>query len=160
MARAVAGILGKGDTILMQDDDLLIGEDLIQIAVDALEVAPNSIFGIMGRNLIDGKYTLESEVSGRAGIILGRVLIMRRATLMRCMSLYDGNLLFRFHDDIFYSLVNKLKFGEQNYVISNSGCINLDEEGIGVSWDPEHLNNRNKTVRHVQQLVGWKFTGE
>lgn len=139
------------DLFFFQDDDLLVSPDTIGTLLKFSD--GKNVVGADGCILTDGKYTTAIPVTNPkrvscVDIVTGRVHLCSKKAIIRAFELRDklGLKIFR-DDDILLSLANK-----KNMVI-DCGITNLDEEGIGLSHEPQHYYERDLTCRKIYETI-------
>lgn len=139
------------DLFFFQDDDLLVSPDTI----DTLMKFSNkeNVVGVDGCILTDGGYTSAIPVCNPTqvsyvDIVTGRVHLCSKSAIVRAFKLRVklGLKIFR-DDDILLSLANK------NNMIIDCGITNLDEEGIGLSHEPQHYYERDLTCKTIYEKI-------
>lgn len=139
----------EDDCFFFQDDDLMVKPDTIELLRGQL--GAENVVGVDGCVLTDGFYTTAIAVSGMDGdvsIVTGRVHLCRKKALINAFILRErlGLKIFR-EDDILLSLANR-----DNKVVK-AGITNLDEEGIGLSHEPAHYNERDKICKEIYEAI-------
>lgn len=137
------------DPFFFQDDDLMVIPDTIERLAKYLN--DDNVVGISGSILTDGYYITATPVSNRfsmVSIVTGRVHLCRKKAIIKAFKLRDRLKLKIFReDDILLSLANNINF------VVDSPIINLDEEGTGLSYDPEHYSDRNKICKTIYEAI-------
>lgn len=149
MGRYAAVLVATTPYIFVQDDDLVVGHDTVGLLLDRCS---SGITGISGRNLgADPRgYTDGDGVySGFADVILGRCFVCPKSALASGINyLMRGGRPPGRADDIMFSLFAP----GNNYVMPGTGCTNLDEEGVGLSHEPQHMDERDEAVAYYRAI--------
>jgi len=156
--RYAAALVAKTPYIFVQDDDLTVGKhtirDLVQEAAEGGHIA-----GIAGKDLkLSSKpYTDGKDVSkGRADMALGRCWAAHRSCLVPGINyIMQNSFEVGRCDDIIFNLTS----GGANIIEPKADNVinNLDEEGKGLSHEPNHYNERNEVAYKVMKelMGGW-----
>lgn len=145
--------VGAEDALcLFQDDDLCVGFETVRRLADVVRQAPQTVAGAIGvrlnRENRAAPYSTSTEVSdGAADVILGRLHMCRAAAIGAMYGFLarhgiDG--IYR-EDDIVLPLSN-LALGGRNRAVPVA-FLNLEENGQGLSHQPEHYPLRDHACR-------------
>jgi len=146
-ARYAAALLAANDRILFQDDDVVIEPAVLEHLDGELQADPRRIYGIIGRNLEDGRYT-GTAATGEVDIVLGQCMLFARELLA---SVY-GDMLrlspMARGDDIAFSLLTGVK-----HICRYSPRTLLATQNEDALWkDPDHFRLRQEMVDRVLAL--------
>lgn len=133
------------DVFMFQDDDLILEPDAIEIMQKHL--TDTNVTGIDGRLLRERNYHSVKGVyrkTAPADIIVGRAHMTTKSVIASSFELREklGLKIWR-EDDIMLSLP-----AAGNMVV-NAWHTNLDEEGIGLCYEPTHVSDRDKVVESI-----------
>ena len=139
------------DLFFFQDDDLLVAPTTIATLLKFWN--GKNVVGTDGCILTDGRYTSAIPVQNPkqvsyVDIVTGRVHLCAKNSIVRAFKMRGklGLKIFR-DDDILLSLANK-----GNMVI-DCGITNLNEEGVGLSHEPQHYIERDLTCRRINEKL-------
>lgn len=149
LGRYAAALVAETDIVYIQDDDLVVEPETIRCLVETAAEARDAIHGISGCNLSkdypETPYSKARWVNqGSVDVVMGRAFACSRSALSAGLSkiLHEGVVPGR-SDDIWFSMQTRA------FVIPNATFTNLDERGIGLSHDPQHLSERDAMARRL-----------
>ena len=146
----MAALLAKTDIVYTQGDDLVMQPEDVKKLVIAAKLYKGSICGPCGVNVDisapEPYNTRRPVLKGPCDIMVGRVTAFHKSAIMPGLawSIETGTDLGRC-DDIIMSMVGR---GQAVRVPFES----LDEEGIGLSHEPDHFPERNAMVRRLARV--------
>lgn len=145
LGRYAAVLLAETPHVLIQDDDLILGPDSIAMMLDRVNKGAT---GIAGCRLDwppsptcyqDAQWVTE----GYCDVLLGRAFIAHRSWFLPGFKyLLDGGRPPGRSDDIMFSLLS----AHRPYVMPGVVYSNLDEGGVGLSHEPQHMKERNEAA--------------
>ncbi|WP_447972333.1 hypothetical protein [Nitrospira sp. Kam-Ns4a] len=150
-------LLARHDTIWFQDDDLLVTAAQLEQVHAAYARDPSRIYGCRGRNLVDGRYTVET-VFGDCDIILGQTMLFHRRLVRRFFAQLPALPPVTVEDDIVFSLACGCR-----HVALNVGPItDLGYDDEAALWRrPDHFTKRQRAVELMRALAaGGRATPE
>jgi hypothetical protein len=142
----------EDDIFLFHDDDLMVLQDTIEKMEQFL--TEKNVVGISGCTLTDGKYTTAIPVCGvnsPVDIVTGRLHLCTKKPIIKAFRLRDKlRLKIWREDDILLSLATT------GNVVANAYIENFDEEGIGLSHEPQHYPDRDLICKTIYEAITQK----
>ena len=150
LGRYAAALIAKTPYVFFQDNDLLVNPDTIKTLLDAI-TGECQIVGPSGLTLLRKSATPYTHglwaTGGVCDVILGRCFACHRRALWPGIELvFDGIDPGR-ADDILFNLAAL----EMPRVVP-AAYTNLDEQGVGLSHEPEHFAERDAMARKLLDM--------
>lgn len=145
MGRYAAIVLADSEYVYIQDDDLIMGSDVVGKLCAASAKFGGALVGPFGSKLAhsDKPYREGRRVQeGRCDVVLGRCFAASRASLLMRLARADLKSFGRC-DDIVMSMAGEA------YAVPNCAFTNLDERGVGLSYEPQHFDERDAMARRL-----------
>lgn len=141
--------LAAHHTIWFQDDDLLIRKDQIEVIYGAYAADPGRIYGIKGRNLVNGLYSAD-DVYGECDIVLGQAMLFHRGLLHQAFAPLGSLPPEVTEDDIIFSLASHMR----PCAVDVGPIEDLGSHDDAALWrQPGHFERRQ---RAVELMLAWK----
>lgn len=151
MGRYTAVWMAETDLFVFQDNDLLLGPDTIQRLINVARCRHTQIVGILGMKLnrkSEHPYTDGRAAIGECDVVLGRAFACHRKALWPGFeAIHQKYLKPGRADDILFSMASR-----NAWAIAAPDFTNLDEEGIGLCHEDQHLPERNAFVKEMMAL--------
>lgn len=149
LARLCLVPLATNDTIWFQDDDLLIRAEQLEMIHSAYAGDPSRIYGVAGRNIINGLYSADS-VQHECDIVLGQAMLFHRSLLHYAFQPLGFLPLDIREDDIVFSLA----CNRRHFVVDVSRVETLGWDDEVALWKkPGHFERRQ---RAVEFMLAWR----
>lgn len=148
LGRYAAIFLCETDYVFVQDNDLVVGPQTIERLFQVARDHQDKIVGVAGCNLAkdtENPYTKASWVKeGPCDVVLGRCwLAHRKALAPGFVRILSENVKPGRCDDIFFSLAGN------GGIVVPCEYTNLDEQGEGLSHEPQHFEERDAFARRM-----------
>jgi hypothetical protein len=142
LGRYAAALVADTEYVFVQDDDLLVEPRTIERLLKTASDFPEKIVGVKGMNLARGTdkpYSGGQATVGACDVVLGRAWACHRQALLPGIELIlKHNLQPGRSDDILFNMANR-----GGLAIASPEYINFDEEGVGLSHEPQHFEERD-----------------
>jgi len=144
--------LAAHDTIWFQDDDLLIRSGQLDMVYAAYAADPGRIYGIKGRNIVNGLYSAD-DVYEECDIVLGQAMLFHRRLLQHAFAPLGSLPPEVAEDDIIFSLAA----GRRPFAVNVSPIEDLGADDDAALWrKPGHFARRQ---RAVELMLAWRNRG-
>lgn len=142
LARYCLVPLAAHDLIWFQDDDLLLRRAQIEAIYAAYAADPSRIYGIMGRDIVNGLYSAD-VVYGECDIVLGQAMLFHRRLLHHAFEPLGSVPPDLAEDDIIFSLASP----RRPFAVDVSPIEDLGSEDDSALWRrPDHFERRQRAV--------------
>ncbi len=141
--------LASQNTIWFQDDDLLVTKDQLDTIYAAYVEDSSRVYGITGRDIINGFYTTDT-VYGECDIVLGQAMLFNRTLLYHVFEPFGSMPDDMSEDDIVFCLAQP----RRPFAVDISPVEDLGSSDDAALWRrPGHFERRQ---RAVEFMVTWK----
>ena len=151
MGRYATVWLTRESVVYIQDNDLIVGPETITRMVSHAAKHPDMLVGVSGMNLKPDAvfpYTGGSAVTGPCDVVLGRARAGHRLAWLPGFR-YTAEHSYPLRcDDIVFSMAD----GAKSYAIENPVYSNLDEESMGLSFEPQHFEERDRQAASMMRV--------
>ena len=142
LARYCMVPLAENNQIWFQDDDLLIRPEQLEIIHSAYTRDPARIYGVAGRNIVNGLYSADL-VHGECEIVLGQAMLFHRSLLHFAFEPLGFIPADVTEDDIIFSLAcNRLHFAVDVSPLETPGW----DDDAALWKVPGHFERRQRAV--------------
>jgi hypothetical protein len=156
LARYCLVPLAANDTIWFQDDDLLVPAGQFEAIRPAYEADPSRIYGIAGRNIVNGLYSADT-VYGECDIVLGQAMLFHRKLQAPAFEPFAALPPEMGEDDIVFSLASP-----RRPCAIEIRTVDLGQGDDVALWRrPDHFARRQQAVdfmagRRTPASRGWE----
>ena len=157
-AKYVIASMITTDYVLSIDDDLYLREGAIDILLKYTQ--KDLALGVMGLNIINGKYSIGERVNGKkitenkkVDILLGRMILTTPERMSK--AIYMRNQIEGWKEKPYLATESEdivLSFGGDNIVVSGNLIGDLSEHNISLHKREHHALNRDMAVEDLLTL--------
>jgi len=141
--------LAAHNLIWFQDDDLLLGRAGIETIYATYQADPSRIYGIMGREIVDGLYSAD-PVYGECDIVLGQAMLFHRRLLHHAFEPLGWLPPEVTEDDIIFCLAAP----RRPFAVEVGPLEDLGSDDEAALWRrPGHFERRQ---RAVELMLAWR----
>ncbi len=160
-ARFSVALLEQSEWVFFQDNDLVLAPHTLEALLHFARSEPTGIYGLMGKRLahharpyLHAETVLAGDSLKSVDVVLGRIMFLSQRLIPPILAFADEHRVAMFReDDIVASLSNRAA-SHRNYVAPvREGFRNLDEHRIGLSWESDHIAQRDEICRRLMPLI-------